>query len=163
MAIDACNPCASCNGDPGSLVIGGRDQAAATIVRILCPMLTALQALADAQALAAVEDDTLRTLDANNTAVGLAGDFTVIDYQIFNSTAGILYAKLYNKASQPTAADTPEKTLLVPPGSGENVTQLDWDFPLGLWIRGTVGIADADIVSPATNGLIANIGYKINP
>lgn len=84
------------------------------------------------------------------------------DYEVFNTTAGILYLKLYDKGDTvPDAAvDKPVKVLLVPSQSGANLADLNWPFTNGLAIRGTTGVLDTDTGAPAANGLIVNIGHK---
>lgn len=82
------------------------------------------------------------------------------DYEIFNSTVNPLYVKFYNKAGLAVATDVPVIRLLIPAQSGANLSLLKRKFATGIAIRGTVGVTDADVVSPPTNGLIVNIGYR---
>lgn len=80
--------------------------------------------------------------------------------EVFNNGAVLAYVKLYNKASAATAGDTPIKTWMVPALSGAIVPiPTPIPFSLGLSIRATTGVADADTADPGTNVVVTNWNY----
>lgn len=98
-------------------------------------------------------------LDNVGAVVNSKGTY-VEDYEIFNNTTGILYVKLYNKASLATITDVPVKVLMIPAESGANLAQLRIPFTVGLSIRATVGVLNNDNTAPAADSLVVNIGYR---
>lgn len=103
-----------------------------------------------------------RNLDVNATGSVIKGSAGQIYYlMISNIPTTEAYVKLYNKASAPTSADTPVMTIPmkrddfypveIVPGS---------EFSLGIGIRATTALADANNASPAVNTIVVNIGYK---
>lgn len=89
------------------------------------------------------------------SAKATAGDVTSV--HAYNTTAGVLYLKLYNKASAPTVGtDTPTHTLAIPPNGALNIV---WPHPLyfstGIAYALTGGAADADATALALGAVVA--------
>jgi hypothetical protein len=105
----------------------------------------------------------LSAATTNSTLVN-AGP-TLLKYLVtVNTTAALYYLKLYNKATAPTCGtDTPLWTVPVPYGAssagGGAVMPIPdgLQFPLGLGLCLTGGIADNDTTSAAT-GVAINLG-----
>lgn len=102
-----------------------------------------------------------RNLDVNSTgalASGIKGSLRY--YFAFNSTAATVYLKFYDVSTAAAAASTatPVLTLGIPAGSGANVAGMELEFTNGIGVRATTGVADADTTSPASNGLVLNLG-----
>lgn len=106
---------------------------------------------------------TYRNLDLNETGVLVKGaPGQVFGYYLFNASAATVFIKLYNKATAPTVGtDTPVMTIGLPAGQAANN---EWangiQFPLGIGIGATTGVADNDTTGPGANELVANLLYK---
>lgn len=159
MATNQCAPCS--NGCDPAQGLGNETDFWQRTVRILCQIALGLDALVANET---VGSESFRSLNLSDTGeVVSAVPAQITDYSFFNNTAGVLFVKLYDTAIAPTAADIPIRTLLVPAGSGENLADLDIEFAVGIGVRGVQGIDDANAVSPAVNGLLGNIGFKVTP
>jgi hypothetical protein len=103
-----------------------------------------------------------RTLDCQPTGVNLkATPGEVGGWYLANNAAAVRYVKLYDKATAPTNGDTPKLTLTLPANSAANVVApAGIDFTLGIGIRCTTGVADADTGAPTANDVVVNILYK---
>jgi hypothetical protein len=79
---------------------------------------------------------------------------------VSNTHASVRFLKLYNKATNPAATDTPAMTILIP-GSGSPqpvpVTFPPTRFSLGLGMRLVTLIADNDATAPGANEVIVHI------
>lgn len=85
---------------------------------------------------------------------------TLYGYALFNSGSAVRYVKIYNTAIAPTASDTPVMTLLLPAGSGANVSiDRGLTFSAGIGLRASTGVTDADTGAPGTNEVIAQVWY----
>jgi len=84
----------------------------------------------------------------------------IFDLTMCNTNAAIRYVKIYDKATAPTSSDTPIRTYSLPPSSTVVVPVTDGiDFTLGISLRASTGVADADNTAPSANDVIVNIGY----
>lgn len=87
-----------------------------------------------------------------------AGD--ILDLTMSNASAALRYVKLYDKATAPTASDTPVRTYMLPIGATVVVPATDGiHFANGISIRATTLVADNDNTAPTANDVIVNIGY----
>lgn len=79
-----------------------------------------------------------------------------------NDIAGDRFVKLYNTAGVPTAADTPVQVfgLLETDAPVQMSYEGGLDFSLGIGVRATTGIDDADNGAPGANDVIVNIAYR---
>jgi len=104
---------------------------------------------------------TYRNLDVQITgSIVKANAGGIFDLTMSNAAASIRYVKLYDKATVPTASDTPIRTYLLPPTSTVVVPVTDGiNFSSGISIRATTGVADNDNTAPSANDVIVNIGY----
>lgn len=104
---------------------------------------------------------TYRNLNVQTTgAVIKANAGGIFDLVMSNANAAIRYVKLYDKATAPTASDTPIRTYLLPPSSTVVVPVTDGiDFILGISIRASTLVADNDNTAPSANDVLVNIGY----
>lgn len=85
----------------------------------------------------------------------------VYDYFLSNAASSARFFKFYDKATAPTGADTPLRTLLIPPASAANVSFPDGlVFAAGIAVRATQLVAIADATAPSTNDCVINLGYK---
>jgi hypothetical protein len=105
-------------------------------------------------------------LTYRNINVGVTGAVVkaypggIFEYYVYNNGAAVVYLKLYNKATAPTASDTPVRTYAIPATNGANLSIPDGiGFDTGISIRATTGVADNDTGAPATNDVIVNFGY----
>ena|ERR1700676_227553 len=104
-----------------------------------------------------------RNLDVNATgSVIKAAPGHLHNMVVTNNGAVTLFVKLYDKATTAVAADTPLYTVGVPAGwvqplinDGEPII-----FNLGIGVRCTTGVADADNTSPTANAAIMSAGFK---
>lgn len=102
-------------------------------------------------------------IDLDETGVVVLGSAVLLhNWEVFNLDVDPLYVKLYNKATAPNSSDTPLKVWPIYPGNapfqGEVVGA--HDFPLGLGLRCTKGLAHNDTTAPATNACVINLGYR---
>jgi len=100
-----------------------------------------------------------RTITVNGTGAAIkAVAGSVYRVNIVNAAASILYVKLYDKATAPTASDTPVLTLAVSAAAvGATVTHsfiIPEVFTLGIGVRAVTGIADNDNTNPGTAPII---------
>ncbi len=101
---------------------------------------------------AASTNDTLVTAGRGMALRGITG---------YNAKASGVYLKLYDKATAPTSADTPEVSLYLPATTGF-AFDLDYAFDLGLGYRMTTDVADAGTtVLVAADVLGLNIMYRV--
>lgn len=93
---------------------------------------------------------------------------TLYAIHAFNTTASILYLKVYNAtaATVVVGTTTPVLTLPIPGNNDTDGAGFVWNIPQGLafgtaiTVACTTGIADADTGAPAANACIVNLGYK---
>lgn len=100
-------------------------------------------------------------LDENGVSIlGAAGQ--VQSAEIFNRGVVDLYVKVYDKATAPSAADTPKKVWQIFPGNAPFLLDLvnGIGFSNGIGVRCTTGLAHADTGAPATNACLFNLGYR---
>lgn len=103
-----------------------------------------------------------RNIDLDETGqVVKASAGKVYGYYFYNNNAGSArFIKIYNKATAPTAGDTPVLTIPLPAGAAANViTEKGIAFSAGISLRATTGVADADTGAPATNDVVVNVYY----
>lgn len=106
-----------------------------------------------------------RNMDVNATGQVIKGT----PGQIYNISARNraneeIFLKFYNKATAPTAADVPVLVYPIDNNSGskelETAVSVGFAFSLGIGIRATNGIADADNTNTDLNGMVVNIAFK---
>lgn len=96
-------------------------------------------------------------------AKGGAGDLFAI--QAYNTTASVIYLKLYNKAAAPTVGtDTPIKTIAIAP-SASLATSATWAnglyFSTGIAYALTAAAADSDTSAIAAGAIVGlNLDYQ---
>lgn len=85
----------------------------------------------------------------------------VFDIHICNQAASARYVKFYDKATAPTASDTPIRTYSIPASTTISlaVTTAGFEFLSGISLRGTTGIADNDTGAPSANDIVVNLGW----
>jgi hypothetical protein len=103
-----------------------------------------------------------RNLDLGVTGqVIKVGHGEIFEYHLTNNAAAARFVKLYDKATAPTGADTPIRTIQLAASAGITLSVPDGiEFLSGISIRGTVLIADNDASAPTANDIVVNIGYK---
>lgn len=85
---------------------------------------------------------------------------SLISMYLSNNGAAINYLKFYDKATAPTASDTPIFTLPIPLKSAITWSPLDGcKFTNGISIRASTGVADNDNTAPGANEVIVAISY----
>ena len=100
---------------------------------------------------AASTNDTLVTAGAGLALRGITG---------YNAKAAGVYLKLYDKATAPTSADTPEKSIYLP-ATTAFAFQFDYAFDAGLGYRLTTDVADGGATALlAADVLGLNIEYR---
>ncbi len=78
-----------------------------------------------------------------------------------NVAVAARYIKVYNKATAPTAGDTPIFTFAVPASGYFDLTTLQGvAFASGISLRATTAIADADTGAPTANDVTVSAAYK---
>lgn len=102
-----------------------------------------------------------RNINMSTTgAVIKAAKAQIFFYVLCNNAASARFVKLYDKATAPTASDTPVMTIELPASStsplsvGQGI-----EFLTGIGIRATNLVADNDNTAPSTNDVVVNIGY----
>lgn len=104
---------------------------------------------------------TYRNIDVQVTgSVVKASAGGVFDLSVSNANAAARFLKIYDKATAPTAADTPIRTYYLPPTSLTAISITDGiGFVSGISIRASTLVADNDNTAPTANDVIVNIGY----
>lgn len=102
-----------------------------------------------------------RNLDLGSTGqVVKNAEAKLYFYYLYNQAAATRFVKFYSKATAPTNGDTPVFTIPLPAGGGANIhLGPGLTFALGLGVRATTGVADADTGAPAANDVIVNLGF----
>ena len=101
----------------------------------------------------------LATADANIAVIN-AGQTDLTGWSIHNTAGAARYVKLYNKATAPTASDTPAIVIaLAANGSATFNNSEGLNFSEGLGIRIVTGVADNDATAPSANDVVVNIFY----
>ncbi len=110
----------------------------------------------------APEATVYRSLALGDTGLVAKDSATrLLGWTLTNSSAAIRYVKIYNKATAPTASDTPVFTIGIPtlqtvqfyPSGGVN-------FPLGLSARCVTEAADAGTTGATSGDVLAHLLYK---
>jgi len=104
---------------------------------------------------------TYRNLDVQVTgSIIKAYAGGIFDLTVSNANATARYLKVYDKATAPTASDTPIRTYYLPPASLTPIPVSDGiKFVNGISIRASTLVADNDNTAPTANDVIVNIGY----
>lgn len=108
------------------------------------------------------EMDLYRNLDTDPTGdVVSATPVSLYSAEVFNNDPDVpAYVKLYDQAGAPDETDTPVKTWMIPAASGLVISfDTPITFTVGLGLRATTGIADADTGDPGSNVVITNLGF----
>jgi hypothetical protein len=96
----------------------------------------------------------------DNATVVKASAGCVYGVNVSNSNGAARYLKLYDKATAPTAADTPKMTIFLPLTSSINkIFPVGLQFSVGIAFRCVTGIADNDNGSTGTD-LSLDLDYK---
>jgi len=105
---------------------------------------------------------TYRNIDVQVTgSVVKAFAGGIFDLSISNANAAARFLKLYDKATAPTASDTPLRTYYLPPASLTPISIPDGiKFVNGISLRASTLVADNDNTAPTANDVIVNIGYQ---
>jgi hypothetical protein len=97
---------------------------------------------------------------SDNAAVVQAGNVEMRRITGYNASGSPRWLKLYDKATAPTNADTPRKTIYLPASTAFVFDTADY-FQFGLGIRITTGSADNDAGAlTAADILGLNIDYR---
>ena len=103
-----------------------------------------------------------RTLSPNATGVVVkAAAGQIYNLHCANINAAVRYLKLYDKATAPTAADTPIMTIPLPAGGVPVIFISDHGIPFsnGIAYRAVTGIADNDNTGASASETPLNIQY----
>lgn len=93
-------------------------------------------------------------------AIAKASPGRLYGWHLSNAAATAAYVKIYDKATAPTASDTPLLTLTVPAtGAMSLVPPTGIAFLAGISIRATTGAADDDTGAPTADDVIVNLFY----
>lgn len=104
-----------------------------------------------------------RNLDIDESGdLIITGKKMCFGWVITNVSASTLYLKLYNKATAPTVGtDTPKLTIPITTGAISVVEIMGGiEFPLGIGVGATTGIADNNTGAPGANEVAGQILYK---
>ena len=105
-----------------------------------------------------------RNLDVDESGdLIITGPKQVFGFIVTNVAQGVRYLKIYNKATAPTVGtDTPKLTIPLPSVNVPIIAEIHGgiDFPLGIGVGATTGVADNDIGAPGANEVVVNILYK---
>ena len=104
---------------------------------------------------------TYRNLDVQVTgSVVKASGGGIFELSVSNANAAPRFLKIYDKATAPTASDTPIRTYYLPPLSLTPINLTDGvSFVNGISIRASTLVADNDNTAPTANDVVVNIGY----
>jgi len=87
---------------------------------------------------------------------------SIYGFIVTNTAATPRYLKIYNKATAATQSDVPVMTITVPANGSVNVRE-DTPmlfFSIGISVRATTGVADADNTAPSANEVTLNLIYR---
>ena len=103
-----------------------------------------------------------RDLDIDEDgALIIAGARQCFGWVVTNLDATTIYLKLYDKATAPLYTDTPKLTIPIATADIAAIEVMGGiDFTLGIGVRATTGIADADTTGPGTNEVAGQILYR---
>jgi hypothetical protein len=103
-----------------------------------------------------------RDLNPGTTGVSVKGSAgQVYGWFLGNSSSGVRYIKLYDKATAPTSGDTPKMTIPLPANAAANVCfEMGITFSNGIGYRVTTGVADNDTGAPSANDVQLNLLYN---
>lgn len=110
------------------------------------------------------EVSTFNSLAANSTAAAIkASAGNIVGWEIFNSSAGVRYVKLYDIAagSVNPASSTPKIRIGIPAGGRSYLA-----IPNGIYfgtaisVRAVTGVADTDTNAATANDVVLNVFYK---
>ena len=102
----------------------------------------------------------IKALASTNLTLVAAKPVTLTGFVLVNTTATILYVKLYDKATAPVlATDVPAFTLPVP-ANGAIALPFDVDLNAGFAYAITNLVADTDATGVAANAVHGFIAYK---
>lgn len=105
---------------------------------------------------------TYRNLNVQTTgSIVKAAKGQVFDIHVSNQAGATRYLKFYDKATAPTASDTPIRTYALPASSITSLytVEMGIEFLNGISIRGTQLLADNDNTAPSANDIVVNIGW----
>lgn len=111
-----------------------------------------------------------RSIDVDETEDEVSNSAATLHWMnVVNTTASVLYLKLYNAAaaSVTVGTTTPVMTFVVPTlgdtnGCGFNIEfgSAGVSFDTGLCVAATTALADSDTGAPGANACIVNLGYS---
>lgn len=104
---------------------------------------------------------TYRSIDAGVTGlVAKATPGKLISILAHNVNASTRFLKIYNKATAPTEADTPQMTIPLPTGNTSlHLGDSGVDFTAGISFRVSTGLADNDTGAPTASQSIINLTF----
>jgi hypothetical protein len=96
-----------------------------------------------------------------NPTVMKASAGKIIGYQLQNTTASIVYVKMHNIATTPTAGTTPVLFPIAIPANGKAEMSFEGglSFPTGIALTTVTGAADADATSVAANAIVGSLFF----
>lgn len=98
----------------------------------------------------------------NNAELMTTGQNAVVQVRAFNTTAAVIYLKLYNLTRSPNpAADPPRSVIALAPGANA-VDMCGRLFPVGVAFALVTGAADTDN-TPVTAGAITALSISFAP
>jgi hypothetical protein len=102
---------------------------------------------------------TYRTLNATTTGeVAATRPAALHGFTAYNNASAVRFLKIYDLATAPTHANTPDLTVGIPPnGAVTFCVPNGIVFCRGISLRASQLIADADTTAPSANDVSANL------
>ncbi|MCA3068120.1 MAG: hypothetical protein ING73_14490 [Rhodocyclaceae bacterium] len=105
---------------------------------------------------------TLKIVSAatTNATIVKASAGRVVGYQLQNTTASVVYVKLHNQATTPTAGASVFLPIAIPAnGKAEFASEAGIAFTTGIGLTTVTGAADADATAVALNAIVGSIQF----
>ncbi|MCA3068090.1 MAG: hypothetical protein ING73_14340 [Rhodocyclaceae bacterium] len=105
---------------------------------------------------------TLKIVSAatTNATIVKASAGRVVGYQLQNTTASIVYVKLHNQATTPTAGASVFLPIAIPAnGKAEYASEAGIAFATGIGLTTVTGAADSDATAVALNAIVGSIHF----
>lgn len=106
--------------------------------------------------------NSYQTLTAGNTGLVAQAKRTLLcGWSITNSGAAVQFVKLYNKATAPTASDTPVIRIGIPAGQTVSMSISGGIlFDAGLSVRSVTTMPDAEAVASTAGEVAVNLFFQ---
>lgn len=105
-----------------------------------------------------------RNLDIDESGdLIIAGNRQCFGWAVINVASSIMYLKIYNKATAPdVGTDIPMLTIPLAANGGNSVVEFmgGIEFPLGIGVGATTGVADNNTGAPGANEVVGQILYR---